>query len=120
MNVYEYKGEACTIKRLAEISGIAPATLRDRFRKGYSVEQAIKLVPTNESVQHFSESSWYQDWIGMSTTYLYKIYWKWCISEGYEPIKAKAFTKQIMGLYPNLKTVPTRKKDGCCRIIREK
>lgn len=120
MNTYEYKGRSCTVKELSELSGVSPPTIRDRLRRGYNVEQAIRVIPTNESVEHFCESSWYEDWIGMSTSYLYKIYWKWCISHEYTPLQAKAFTRQIMALYPNLKTVPTRKKDGCYRVIREK
>lgn len=120
MNVYEYKGQSYTVNQLSEISGIAPHTLRDRFRRGYTVEQAIKPQPVNDSVREFCEASYYKDWIGMSTSYLYKIYWKWCVSEGYTPLQLKGFTRQIMSMYPNLKTVPTRKKTECCRIIRER
>ena len=120
MNVYEYKGIHYTVNELSEISGIAPATIRDRVRRGYPIEQAISMNPLDESVIMFTESSWYQDWIGMSTTYLYEIYWKWCVSHEYTPINIKGFTRQIMRLYPNLKTVPTRKKHKCMRIIRER
>ena len=120
MNVYEYKGKSYTVKQLSEISGVAPHTLRDRFRRGYDVEEAIKQQPINEGVKLFCEASWYQDWIGMSTSYLYKIYWNWCVSNGYTPIQIKGFTRQIMKMYPNLKTVPTRKKHECYRVIRER
>ena len=120
MNVYEYKGQSYTVNQLSEISGIAPHTLRDRFRRGYTVEEVIKQQPINNSVKLFCEASWYQDWIGMSTSYLYKIYWNWCVSNQHTPIQLKGFTRQIMSLYPNLKTVSTRKKTECCRIIRER
>jgi len=120
MNTYEYKGQPVTVKELSEMSGIAPHTLRDRFRRGYTVEQAVKLTPIDESVQQFTEASWYQDWIGLSTSYLYEIYWKWSVSQGYTPIQLKGFTRQLMNIYPNLKTVPTRHKHGCNRVIRER
>ena len=120
MNVYSYKDKVVTIKELSEISGIAPPTLRDRLRRGYSVEQAIRTQPLDDSVVEFSESSWYGDWIGMSTSYLHEIYFKWCISNGHTPINIKGFTRQIMQMHPNLKTVPTRRKHECHRVIRER
>lgn len=120
MNVYEYKGIHYTVTELSEMSGVAPATIRDRLRRGYPIEQAITPNPLDESVIMFNEASWYKDWIGMSTSYLYEIYYKWCVSYGYTPINIKGFTRQIMRLYPNLKTVPTRKKHMCMRIIRER
>ena len=120
MNLYVYKEQSYTVNQLSEMSGIAPHTLRDRLRRGYSVEEAIKPKPTDDSIKQFCESSWYQDWIGMSTSYLYKIYWKWSVSNGYTPVHIKGFTRQIMSMYPNLKTVPTRKKHECFRIIRER
>lgn len=120
MKFYEYEGQVYTINGLSELSGIEPATLRDRLRRGYSLEQALKAHPTNDSVVEFSAASYYMDWIGMPISYLYEIYWKWCIDNGYNPLKIQGFSRQLMGLYPNLKTVPTKKKDRCFRIIRLK
>ena len=118
--VYEYKGMIYTIDELALISGIEPATIRDRLRRGYSVEQAVQVTPIHDSVKGFCESSWYEDWIGTSTMSLHKIYWKWCISNGYTPLQQQGFTRQILKLYPQLKTVPTRYDTHCCRVIRER
>lgn len=115
-----YKNSLVTVNELAEMSGVAPATIRDRLRRGYSVEQAIRSNAVNDSVQAFIESSWYKDWIGMSTTSLHEIYWKWCVSHGYTPLQKQGFMRHILMVYPNLKTVPTRKGAGCCRMIREK
>lgn len=121
MNRYMYKGREYTVNELAEMSGIAHATIRSRIRKGYTIEQAISLVPIDDSVREFCGTSWYKDWIGMSTQYLYKIYWNWCVSNEYLPAPLKAFTKQLMSLYPNLKVVPTKHKNGQCnRVIRER
>lgn len=123
MNIYAYNGKCMTVKELAEMSGIPPHTLRDRFRRGYSVEQAIKPLPTHDSVQEFCDSSWYRDWIGMSTNELHSLYWTWCISTGYEPVGIKSFSRQIFKIYPNLKTVPSKKghgKAGMHRVIRER
>ena len=120
MKFYEYKGQSCTIKQLSEMSGIAPATLRDRLRRGYSVEQAMKVAPTNDSVEAFAEASLYEDWIGMPISYLYEIYWNWSVSHGYTPLQIQGFSRQLLALYPMLKTVPTRKNDRCYRVIRLK
>lgn len=120
MKVIPYEGETFTIKELSELSGISRASLRDRLRRGYSVEEALQYTPTHDSVIEFCQSSWYEDWIGMSTKELHDIYWKWCISNGYKPIQQQGFTRQILKMYPQLKTVPTRKENYCCRIIRER
>jgi hypothetical protein len=120
MKVYEYRGKLLTIDELSSMSGIERATIRDRIRRGYSVEQAMSICPVHDSVKEFCESSWYEDWIGMSTKYLYAIYWKWCIEHGYTALQHQGFTRQILKLYPQLKTVPTRTDTHCCRIIREK
>lgn len=111
-----YNGNVYTINELSELSGIAPATIRDRLRRGYSVEQAVKIVATDESVEQFSEASWWEDWIGIPMSDLHRIYWQWCVSGGYAPLHIQGFSRQLMALYPNLKTVPTRG----VRIIREK
>ena len=86
MNRYVYKDRMWTVNELSDISGIAPATIRDRLRRGYTVDEAIQITPTIESVKEFTHASWWKDWIGMETVYLQKIYWNWCIEEGYEPI----------------------------------
>jgi hypothetical protein len=116
----ESKGELYTIAELSEISGIDAATLRDRLRRGYTVEEAVQMIATTESVKEFCEASWYRDWLGISTSSLYDIYWRWCISNGYNPINQKVFTRQILAMYPHLKIVPTRLENGYCRIIRER
>lgn len=116
-----YKDKLYTIEELSFMSGIENATIRDRLRRGYSVEEAIQMSPIHESVREFCYSSLYEDWIGMSTKYLHEIYFKWCISNGYSPINQQLFTRHILKLYPHLKTVPTRLDDkSCCRIIRER
>lgn len=120
MRFHEYNGQMYTVKQLSEISGVSEASIRDRLRRGYSVDQVVRHTPTNDSVEHFCESSWYEDWIGMSTSYLHKIYWKWCVSNGYTPIQIQGFTRQIMKKYPNLKVVPTKVEDKSLRIIRER
>lgn len=115
---YELNGKWYTLNQLSEISGIPPHTIRDRLRRGYSVEEAVKVVATQDSVKEFGESSWYEDWIGMSINDLHKIYWKWCIEHGYTPIQKQGFSRQLLSMYPMLKTVPTKKGDKCLRIIR--
>ena len=117
---HEYRGKLHTIKELSELSGIAPATLRDRLRRGYSVEQSVKPVVVNDSVEQFREASWYEDWIGMSINDLYKIYWKWSVSHEYTPLSKQGFSRQLLSMYPMLKTVPTKQVNGYCRMIRLK
>ena len=116
----EYRGELYTVNELSDMSGVSTVSLRDRLRRGFTVEEAVQIIATDESVKEFCDASWYQDWIGVSTTYLYEIYWRWCISNGYRPIQQCGFTRQIFKLYPNLKTVPTKTDNGSCRIIRER
>ena len=119
--MYLYKGSLKSVQELSELSGVKCHTIRDRLRRGYSVEQAVKVELVDESIDEFNVASWWKDWIGMSTTYLYKIYWNWGIENGYTPVSQIAFTRQLMKMYPNLKTVPTRtKEDKCMRIIRER
>lgn len=120
MNKYEYKGQLYTVNELSDMSGIAAPTIRDRLRRGYSIDQAIVDSPTHESVRAFCESSWWEDWLGMTTTYLYEIYWKWSIDNQYRPIQQAGFTRQLFKLYPNLKSVPTNKPYLCGRVIRRK
>lgn len=119
--MYHYNDSWHSVNELSEMSGVKPATIRDRLRRGYSIEQAVKPILVDESVEMFNEASWWEDWIGMSTLYLYKIYWNWCVSQRYTPLSQISFTRQIMSMYPNLKVVPTRKKDNVCsRVIRER
>ena len=118
MKRYELRGNLYTINELSEMSGIAPATLRDRLRRGYSVNSAIRLFPIHDSVEEFCAASWWNDWIGMSINDLYEIYWKWCIQSGYTALQKQGFSRQIMSVYPMLKTVPTKRGDKCYRVIR--
>ena len=57
-----YNGNWYTAQELADLSGIAAHTLRDRLRRGFSVDEAVKPIATHESVREFGESSWYEDW----------------------------------------------------------
>lgn len=115
---HEYKGSWYTPDELSEISGIAAHTLRDRLRRGYPVEEAIKVVPVQDSIKEFSEASYWKDWIGMSMDDLYNIYWKWCIQRGYTTLQKQGFSRQLMSMYPMLKTVPTKRGNKCQRVIR--
>ena len=119
---YEYNGSWYTPNELSEMSGISAHTIRDRLRRGYSVSEAVKVLPIRESVREFAEASWWKDWVGLSIDALYEIYFHWCISAGYEyiEISKQGFSRQLMSLYPNLKTIPTKKGDKCERIIRER
>lgn len=118
---YELNGNWYTIKELSEISGIKCHTIRDRVRRGYSIEEAIKVAPTNEGVKEFCEASYWGDWVGMPISDLYGVYWKWCLSNGFTPLQIRGFSRQLFKMYPNLKTVPTAVQDGrYYRIIREK
>ena len=115
---YELNGKWYTPNELSEICGIPPHTIRDRLRRGYPVEEAVKVVATQNSVREFAESSWYEDWIGLSIDDLHKIYWKWSVSHGYAPIQKQGFSRQLFGMYPMLKTVPTKRGNKCFRVIR--
>ena len=55
---YYLNGKWYTPNALSEISGIPAHTIRDRIRRGYSVEEAVKPIATHDSVREFSESSW--------------------------------------------------------------
>lgn len=117
---YELNGRWYTPNELSEISGVKPHTIRDRLRRGYSVSEAIKVMPTQDGIKEFSEASYYEDWIGMPISDLHEIYWKWCISNGYNPLHIQGFSRQLMSMYPMLKTVPTKRGDKCYRIIRRR
>ena len=109
-----------TIKELSEMSGIACHTLRDRLRRGYTIEQAVKPSPIHDSIEEFSNASHWEDWLGMPINSLYEVYWKWCIAHEYQPIAKQGFSRQLFTLHPQLKTVPTSKGVQCNRIIRVK
>lgn len=118
MNRYVYRDRMLTVNELSEMSGVAAHTLRDRLRRGFTVEQAVRPIPVHDSIEHFCEASYYKDWIGMSINDLYEIYWKWCVSHQYQPTTKQGFSRQLKTIYPQLKTVPTAKGNGCKRIIR--
>lgn len=115
---YELNGSWYTPNELADMSGIVAHTIRDRLRRGFSVEEAIKVTATQESVKEFCDASLWEDWVGMSISDLYEIYWRWCIQNGYTALQKQGFSRQIMSMYPMLKTVPTKRGDKCLRIIR--
>ena len=73
MAKYDFKGSWYTPNELSEMSGIPAHTLRDRLRRGYSIEEAITAVPTQTSVKEFCDASLWEDWIGMSMSDLYEI-----------------------------------------------
>lgn len=118
MKRYELNGKWYTPNELAEISGIKPHTLRDRLRRGFSVEEAIKITATHESVIAFCDASLWEDWIGMPISDLFEIYWRWCIQHGYTTVQKQGFSRQLMSMYPMLKTVPTKRGERCYRVIR--
>lgn len=115
---YHFNDNFYTINELSEMSGLLPHTIRDRLRRGYSVEEAVKVTATNESVKEFGEASLWKDWIGMSISDLYDIYWKWAVSNGYSPTSKQGFSRHLMQMHPMLKTVPTKRGERYSRIIR--
>ena len=113
-----YQGNWYTPKELEEITGIKAHTIRDRLRRGYSIEEAIKVTAIQDSVREFCEASLWEDWIGMPMSDLFEIYWRWCIQNGYTAIQLQGFSRHLLSMYPMLKTVPTKKGNKCQRIIR--
>lgn len=120
MNIYQYKGEMRTVKELASMAGISEASFRDRIRRGFSVEEAVKENPTHASILHFIRASWWEDWVDMSVDYLYQIYWLWCIQKGYTPETKQGFSRQLFTHFPWLKIVPIKKGEKCLRMIRKR
>lgn len=118
MAKYHLNGKWYTPNELSELCGIPAHTIRDRLRRGFSVEEAVKPVATKDSVKEFSEASWWQDWIGMPINDLHEIYWKWCVSNQHTPLTKQGFSRQLMGMHPMLKTVPTKRDNKSNRIIR--
>lgn len=108
MRRYEYNGMHLTINEISEMVGVPQHTLRDRLRRGYSIEQATTLTPLTDSIQDFVAHSMWTDWIGMSMNDLYKIYWKWSVSHGYQVMSKQGFARQLFTIYPNLYSVPMR------------
>lgn len=118
---YEYNGKLVSIKELSDRSGVKQHTIRDRLRRGFTIDEAVKVQPVQDSVKDFIDASYWQDWIGLSISALYEIYWEWCTKHGYTTILQKqGFSRQLMNYFPMLKIVPTRKGDKCYRIIRER
>lgn len=118
---YELDGNWYTINELAEKSGIAPHTIRDRMRRGYSIGEAIKIVATHDSIKEFCEASYWKDWVGMPIDDLFQIYWKWCVSgEVYTPLSKQTFSRQILQKNPMLKSIPTKCGERYCRVLRER
>ena len=115
---YNFNGQWYTPDELAEMSGVKAHTIRDRLRRGYPVEEAIKVTATQDSVREFGAASYYMDWVGMSISDLFEIYWRWSIQNGYSPLQKQGFSRQLMQIYPMLKTVPTKRGDRCYRIVR--
>lgn len=118
MAKYHLNGKWYTPNELSEICGIPAHTIRDRLRRGFAVEEAVKPVAIKDSVKEFALASWWQDWIGMPISDLHEIYWKWCVSNQYTPLSKQGFSRQLMGMYPMLKTVPTKRDNKSNRIIR--
>lgn len=117
MNRYEYKGVMYTINELSELSGIKPATIRQRLRSGYDLTNALKEKPIHTSVELFSEASWWMDWEGQSIDKLYQIYCNWCDKNFYNIVPKQTFGKEIQLLYP-IYTVPNFNKGTYTRVIR--
>ena len=118
MKRYPYRGGVYTIAQLSEMCGIPCHTLRDRIRRGYGIDEAVKVSPTRESISAFCEASCWQDWVDTSTDDVYQIYWKWCKRNNYTASPKQGFTRQLMEMYPQLKVVPIKKLDGYYRMIR--
>lgn len=120
MAKYELDGHWYTVDELSELSGIKAHTIRDRLRRGFPIEEALKLIPLHESVKEFGDSSQYTDWIGMSINDLFKIYWDWSIRNGYSPLQKQGFSRQLMTMYPMLKMIPSKKGGKSYRVVRLK
>ena len=120
MNRYFYNDAFYTPKELSDISGIPAHTIRDRLRRGYSVDQAVSESPVFPSVLDFCNASYYDDWIDHSVNYVYGIYWNWCNANQYPHQDIRCFTRQIMEIYPMLKVIPCKKDGKCVRMIRER
>lgn len=114
-----YNGKWYTINRLAELSGVSAPAIRDRLRRGYSIEQAVCPHPMKDSIKEFILASYYKDWIDEKLDDVYQVYWKWCLANGFTPDTKTTFSRQLFGLYgvyvPYLKVVPM---DGT-RYIRD-
>ena len=117
---FVYKDQVVTVKELSEMSGISAATIRDRIRRGYTIEQAMSPSPLFESVVQFIDASHWEDWIGMSINDLYEIYWGWCLKNDLKPMMKQGFSRQLFTIYPWLTTVPTKKSGKYNRILRVK
>lgn len=93
------------------MSGVKYTTLCERLKRGYSAEEAIAFHPRiPPSVIEFDDASDYEDWDGMTSEELYKIYRQWCIKHEYAPESNVHFTRSIKQVHPNIRVVPTRLK----------
>ena len=122
MLLLQYHGKHYTVEELSELSGIKPATIRDRLRRGYSVEESMQDIPTDDSIKAFTHASWWEDWLNMPISYLHKIYSDWCIENEYTPVNKQRFSMQLMRMYPNLKVTSKRvgRQYKCQRVIVER
>ena len=111
MRNYYYNGQYYTIKELSQMCGVKYTTLCERFKRGYSVAEAIAdetRVPN--SIIYFDNDSDYHDWEGLSSYELYRVYWKYCDKYDYTPESNVHFIRCIKKLHPNIRVVPTRVK----------
>ena len=84
------------------------------------MEQTVRPIATNDSVEAFCEASHWEDWIGMSINELHTIYYKWCVSHGYTPISKQGFSRHMLSLNPWLKVIPIKRGGKSYRMIRRK
>lgn len=76
---------------------------------GKLMKGKIALV-TETNVDEFIEASNHTDWIGKPTQDVYTIYWQWCIKHEYTPLNKIKFMRQVLGRFPDLKSVPYKGK----------
>ena len=117
MNKYEYKGVLYTVNELSDISGIQPATIRQRLRSGYDLTNALKFRPVHTSVEIFTEASHWRDWEGQTINDIYQVYCDWCNKHLYRLVPKQTFGKEIKMLFP-IYTVPAFRNGEYCRVIR--
>jgi hypothetical protein len=111
MKQHLYKGNLYNTKELSEICGVKYTTLAERFKRGYTVEEAISDVPRiPESILQFDSHSDYTDWDGLTSERLYEIYIAWCLKNQMTVESKVHFTRSIKSLHPNVRIVPTRLK----------
>lgn len=107
-----YDGQWFNLSELAEYSGIKYTTLCNRLRRGYTVEDAVHSdarVP--DSVKEFMLASHPPDWDGMNNEELYKIYFNWCMKNGFTKESKIYFLRSLRQLLPSMRIVTTRVKE---------